>query len=129
MMMIEARQAERIRSFLRARIIYNNQNSTIECTVKNISSAGAKIELGNAMSIPDAFDLEIPQKGRTYRARLTWRDATAIGVRFVEDDAAPKRDTPPGKVERLEREVRRLKTVISHLTKRLEDLGQDVSVC
>ena len=129
MMMIEARQAERIRSFLRARIIYNNQNSTIECTVKNISSAGAKIELGNAMSIPDAFDLEIPQKGRTYRARLTWRDATAIGVRFVEDDAAPKRDAPPGKVERLESEVRRLKTVISHLTKRLEDLGQDVSVC
>ena len=125
MMMIEARRAERIRSFLRARIVYNNQNSTIECTIKNISPFGAKIELGNAMSIPDSFDLEIPQKGRSYRARLTWRSESAIGVEFIDDDPA-HRDAS-SKVERLETENRRLRTAVAQLTKRLEDLGQDVS--
>ena len=126
MMMIEARRAERIRSFLRARIVYNNHSSTIECTVKNLSPFGAKIELGNAMSIPDSFDLEIPQKSRTYRARLTWRSDIAIGVEFIEDEAV-QRNISSGKVERLEGEIRRLRTVISQLTKRLEDLGQDIS--
>ena len=126
MMMVEARRAERIRSFLRARIVYNNHSSTIECMVKNISPFGAKIQLGNSTSIPNSFDLEIPQKGRTYRARLAWRTETAIGVEFVDDEPA-HRDASPGKVERLESEIRRLRKVISQLTKRLEDLGQDVS--
>ena len=126
MMMIEARRAERIRSLLRARIVYNNQNSTIDCTVKNISHSGAKIELGNTMSIPNAFDLEIPQKGRTYRARLAWRDENAIGVEFIEDEAA-HREAFLGKVERLESEVRRLRAIVAQLTKLLEDLGQDVA--
>ncbi len=126
MMMIEARRAERVRSFLRARIIYNNQNSTIDCTIKNFSLHGAKIELNDTMSIPNSFDLEVPQKGRTYRARLSWRDKTSIGVEFIEDEPA-HRDVGRGKVERLESEVRRLRSVIRELTKRLEDLGQDVS--
>ena len=55
------------------------------------------------------------------------RDATAIGVAFVEDEPV-HRDMSSSKAARLESEVRRLKTVISQLTKRLEDLGQDVSV-
>ena len=126
MMMIEARRAERIRSFLRARILYNNHNSTIDCTIKNFSPYGAKIDLANTTSIPELFDLEIPQKGRTYRARLSWRDKTAIGVEFVEDEPV-HRETSHAKVERLETEVRKLRSVIMQLTRRLEDLGQDVS--
>ena len=126
MMMIEARRAERTRSFLRARIIYNNRNSTIECIVKNFSPFGAKIELDNAMSIPNAFDLETPQKGRTFRSRLAFRNETSIGVEFIEDEVETG-DRAQSKVERLENEIRRLRTVIFKLTKRLEDLGQDVS--
>ena len=126
MMMIEARRAERIRSFLRARIIFNNQNTTIDCTIKNISAYGAKIDLTDAMSIPDFFHLEVPQKGRTYRARLSWRDQTAIGVEFIEDEPVT-RDGVDKKVERLERENRLLRNSVMQLTKRLEDLGQDVS--
>ena len=36
------------------------------------------------MTIPGAFELEVPQKGRTYRARLTWRDERSIGVEFLD---------------------------------------------
>ena len=126
MMMIEARRAERVRSFLRARIIFNNQNSTIDCTIKNFSAFGAKIDLAETTTIPDAFDLEVPQKGRTFRARLSWRDQNAIGVEFVEDEPVT-RDGTDKKVERLERENRMLRNSIAQLTKRLEDLGQAVS--
>ena len=124
-MMVEARQGERVRALLRARIIFNNRNSTIDCTIKNISSTGAKIELSNCASVPAEFDLEVPQRGRTYRARIVWRDASAVGVTFFEDAAA--KQPVETNLERLKTENRHLKAVVATLTKRLEDLGQDVS--
>ena len=120
MMMAEARRAERVRSFLRARIVFNNSNTTIECTIKNISAGGAKIELGNAMSIPETFDLEIPQKGRMHRARLSWRNDTAIGVEFVDDEPAR---FERGELERLRQENRTLRETVAKLSTRLRQLG------
>ena len=125
MMMLEARQGERVRALLRARIIFNNQNSTIDCTIKNISACGAKIELDNTASVPAEFDLEVPQRARTYRARIVWRDAVACGVTFVE--AAAAKEPADTSLERLRKENRQLKATVAALTKRLEDLGQDVS--
>ena len=126
MMMVEARQGERVRALLRARIIFNNQNSTIDCTIRNISTSGAKIELGNTASVPAEFDLEIMQRGQIYRARIVWRDVAALGVTFIEANAA----TQPAdmSVERLKKENRQLRATIAMLSKRLEDLGQDVRV-
>ena len=87
MTMAEARRDERVRAFLRARICFNNNASTIDCTVKNISASGAKIEMSSAVSVPSEFDLDVPQKGRIYRARLMWRDASSLGVQFVDRSA------------------------------------------
>ena len=124
MMMVEARQGERVRALLRARIIFNNRNSTIDCLIKNISTSGAKISLGNTISVPSEFDLEVPQRARTYRARIVWRDAEALGVTFIEGE--PAREPVDMGVERLRMENRQLKATVAALTKRLEDLGLDV---
>lgn len=121
MMMVEARRAERVRSFLRARIAFNNGSTTIECTIKNISANGAKIEIGNTMSIPETFDLEIPQKGRTHRARLSWRNDTAIGVEFIGDEPV---HVERREIERLKIENRALHDRVAKLTRRLEQFGQ-----
>ena len=127
MTMVEARKAERARAFLRARIVFNNMNSTIDCTIKNISVTGAKIELSNTITIPTEFDLDIPARGRVYRARLMWRDSDAIGVAF-EDTPAAAAEQDLSRIEKLDRENRKLKQAVATLTKRLVDLGQDVSL-
>ncbi len=126
MTMVEARQGDRVRALLRARIIFNNRNSTIDCTIRNISPTGAKIALGNTTSVPAEFDLEVPQRARTYRAQIVWRDAEALGVRFIEGE--PATESADTSLERLKKENRHLKAVVAMLTKRLEDLGQDVSL-
>ena len=125
MTMVEARRAERVRSFLRARIMFNHNNSTIDCVVKNLSTTGAKLEVASTISIPSEFDLDIPQKGRVFRVRMMWRDATSLGVQFIAGTA--EQDAPETRLEKLERENRKLKSMVATLTKRLEDLGQDVS--
>ena len=126
MTMIDVRQDERVRSFLRARILFNNHNTTVECIVKNISASGAKIDVNNSISIPSEFDLDIPQKGKIYRAKMMWRDTVSIGVSFVEAVAEPAAEVDP-EIKRLKRENQKLKTQLAMLKKRLEDLGQDVT--
>ena len=125
MMMVEARRSERVRSFLRARILFNNSASTIDCTIKNISAHGAKIEIVHSLSVPSEFDLEVPQRGRTYRARMMWRAADSIGVEFVEQGATS--ENAQATIQRLEAENRKLRSSVAQLTKRLEDLGQIVN--
>src|SRR4051794_41805517 len=79
----EARQSERRRSLLRARISFNGGNSTIECLSRNVSAHGMRLELAESLSVPGEFDLEVPRKGRSSRARLVWRGDGMIGVAFV----------------------------------------------
>ncbi len=125
MMMVEARRSERVRSFLRARILFNNGASTIECMIKNISTHGAKIEIAHSLSVPTEFDLEVPQRGRTYRAKMMWRAADSIGVEFADQGGTS--ENAQATIQRLEAENRKLRGSVNLLTKRLEDLGQTVS--
>jgi hypothetical protein len=128
MQMVESRKSERVRSFLRAKIIFNNRNSTFDCIVRNISETGAKLEVGDSASIPSQFDIEIPQKGRTYRAQILWRDARSMGVAFILPDAQQGvvSTARESELERLERENRKLRGAVADLTKRLESFGQAV---
>ena len=130
--MEEMRQAERMRAFLRAQIVFNNRMSTIDCTIKNISQTGAKVALSDTLTLPTEFEIDIPQKGRSHRARLVWRDKEAIGIEFLDartaaaNAPAPQRaTTPEQRVYELELQNAELKAKIRLLRKRLEDLGQD----
>jgi hypothetical protein len=124
--MPHARRSERLKSLLRAKIIFNSGSSTIECLIRNVSAHGMRLEIGETLSIPGEFDLEVPQKGRTYRARLVWRGEGMIGVAFVPANAEPIR--AEGDLQRLERENAELRTQLRQLTERLQELGQLPSV-
>lgn len=130
--MQEHRATERVRSFLRAQIVFNNRMTTIECIIKNYSAAGAKIALNDTLAVPTEFDVYIPAKQRNHHARLVWRDKDAIGVNFIEaGDAAEKKPTTSVGVDRvreLELQNAELKSRIRELSKRLEDLGQDPNI-
>jgi PilZ domain len=84
--MPEARGSQRTRTLLGAKIIFNDRASVIDCVVRNISSSGAELALAaGAMGVPDNFELHIPSKCCSHRARLVWRDADGIGVVFYPD--------------------------------------------
>jgi len=130
--MEEMRQSERVRSFLRAQIVFNNRMSTIDCIIKNISPTGAKVALNDTLAVPTEFEIDIPQKGRTHRARLVWRDKESIGVEFMEPKPAAAPAPPPTPVinhehllGELQLENAELKVKIRRLRKRLEELGHD----
>jgi hypothetical protein len=80
--MDDKRTGGRTKSFLRGQIVFNNRMSTMDCLVRDISANGAKLMLAQGLALPDVFELVIPQKGETLRARLSWRRGEEIGVAF-----------------------------------------------
>jgi hypothetical protein len=79
----DLRSSGRLRALLSARIVFNNRSTTVECAVRDISETGARIALSPHVTIPNEFDLEMPQKGRRLRAKVVWRDVEGCGVQFL----------------------------------------------
>ncbi|GJD32445.1 hypothetical protein PMNALOAF_3718 [Methylobacterium adhaesivum] len=86
--MSEHRREVRQRTFLKGRIHFNKGASSMDCLVRDMSASGARLALSETTTLPDAFDLYIPQKEKTYRSTLAWRRDGSIGVTFL-DEAAP----------------------------------------
>jgi PilZ domain len=80
----DLRTSQRVRSFLKATVVFNNRSSTLDCTLRDSSESGAKLLFAAHVPIPDEFDLEIPLKARKHRARVMWRTQDSCGVRFLE---------------------------------------------
>ncbi|WP_375408456.1 PilZ domain-containing protein [uncultured Methylobacterium sp.] len=86
--MSEHRRETRQRTFLKGRIIFNNGASSMDCLVRDMSMSGARLALSQSAVLPEAFDLYIPQKERTYRSSLRWRRSDGIGITFADTGAA-----------------------------------------
>ena len=64
-----------------ARIVFNAGRSTINATVRNVSSRGAKLQVTSVVGIPDTFDLLLDGHARQ-PCRVVWRTLKELGVEF-----------------------------------------------
>ena len=67
---------------LKAGHIAFNRAGTIDCRVRNLSPAGACLEVANQAGIPDDFTLVIDSDHVTQACHVIWRTATRMGVEF-----------------------------------------------
>ena len=77
---IEKRVARRHRVLKGATIAYGGNG--LACTVRNLSSSGAAIELASAVSLPPSFMLVIEADQFMRRCRAVWSSERHIGVTF-----------------------------------------------
>ena len=61
---------------------FNERGSTMDCVVRNISERGACVELDQAAKPPQEMNLTIARKGRSFLAKLIWRQANKVGLAF-----------------------------------------------
>jgi len=83
--MVERRKVVRSRTFLGGVIAFNRRQSSMDCCVRNMSAAGAKVTFTNTSVVPDQFDLKIAHKERSFRARMAWRGVNEAGVTFLAE--------------------------------------------
>ncbi|QRM28599.1 PilZ domain-containing protein [Microvirga sp. VF16] len=90
------RQARRFPTHHPAQIMLGPE-AMISCTVKDISTGGAKIAVKRHMDLPESFELYIAAHDlQVRRARVCWRHGDFAGVAFSaeETDSAPAMPVP-----------------------------------
>jgi len=113
--MQDRRQSVRDKVFYGAVAEINERGSTMDCVVRNISEGGACVEFGDAVHLPEEMNLSVARKGRSFLARLIWRQANKVGLAF----RIMTSDTP---VSDLDERVRRSEIKKRQLQRRINDL-------
>jgi hypothetical protein len=54
----------------------------IDCTIRNLSSTGAALEVINQAGIPEQFTLVVAGDGLNQPCHIVWRKGSRIGVTF-----------------------------------------------
>jgi PilZ domain len=124
----EARRSKRARTFLQARISYGDGAISTECTVNQLSDIGARINIAGSIALPDMFDIIIPQKGASRRAKLVWRKDDQVGVDFFDEretPSAPAAEDYAGRIKMLEAENAKLRGQIGALLQQVHRLTED----
>lgn len=80
--MQERRQIPRHRTFKGGSISFD-RFAGIDCVVRNLSPAGACLELECPGSLPDQFSLIIRPENVRRSCQLIWRGENRLGVRFA----------------------------------------------
>jgi PilZ domain len=120
---VETRRS--IRVVLQARASYGDGAISTQCTVNELSDASARISIASSFSLPETFDISIPQRGISCRAKLIWRRGDQAGIEFLEaDPALSVTSDPVARIKTLETENAKLKAQIGFLLQQVQRLTE-----
>jgi uncharacterized small protein (DUF1192 family) len=117
----ERRTSRRTKSFLRGVVYVSRERGALSCLIRDLSDKGARIIFSDAVTLPDVFELHIPQREETLRAKVRWRHGQEVGLAFVSagqshsDDAKLSEPEVAQRVAMLEAEIASLRTMLKRL--------------
>jgi len=76
------RTHRRMRTLKAGRAIFNGGYASFECSIKDLSTGGARLQFGDATGIPQNFELLILTDGVRKPCTVRWRRGNQIGVSF-----------------------------------------------
>jgi hypothetical protein len=78
--MVETRRETRHRVLKAGSISFSG--GAIDCTVRNLSTTGAALDVTSQTGVPEKFTLAVPGDALHLPCHVVWRKAYKIGVRF-----------------------------------------------
>ena len=95
--MADNRSVKRWASCLKGRIRAKD-GRVFDCLVRDFSASGARVQVSGAVALPGTFELFMPLKQSTFRARVRWRGEREIGLAFDNPDLATPGDPVQAKL-------------------------------
>jgi len=80
--MQERRETTRTRVLRGAKLILGT-SSVIDVVVRNVTNAGARVQIANTVELPEAFALTFDGGLSVRSCRTVWRTITETGVQFL----------------------------------------------
>lgn len=81
---VNRRLGERSRVNKRAKLILPHLNATIDCTVLDVSSTGARLRINSSLVAPEEFELMLPHQAHRRQVKVRWRRQKELGVEFMD---------------------------------------------
>jgi len=79
--MDEHRISPRRRVLKSGQIAFSDRVPKLDCTVRNVSETGARLQVSTTFGMPTSFGLHI--EGVHHACRVVWRTDTRLGVAFM----------------------------------------------
>ena len=122
---VKPRSSTRVRTFLKARLVFNDGNSSLDAVIRDLSDSGARLQVGDSVALPDRFDVYIAKKDETRRARIRWRTKEELGISFEDSVASIPPPQPPSsdmtqRISQLEAEVAALSHLVEEMRAELQ---------
>lgn len=80
--MDENRRAPRQRVLKAGKILYGGGSIAIDCTIRNLSETGARLQVPTSVAIPDRFEFVETASGKRRSVTVAWRKGELMGIRF-----------------------------------------------
>jgi hypothetical protein len=90
----------RVRTFLGGKLIFGAHDLTADCTVRNLTARGAKVQTVMASTLSRELWLVVVKQGVAYRATVAWRRDDEVGLKFTSKHDLSKDDDPDLKIAR-----------------------------
>jgi len=128
--MVEKRANRRQKTLLHGFVYYDGSPCAVECVVREVSEAGARLKFELPPAPAESFELDIPLRGRKLRAEVKWQRGNEMGVTFEDSAEAALAPTPPAappasneemglRLVRLEGEIAALQRLVKRLRKKI----------
>jgi hypothetical protein len=83
--MIERRAHPRHKTFIKGRIYFNNRLSSMDCIVRDVGEQGGRLEFSESVTLPNVFELYLPNKDEYFQAHVIWRKGHDIGIAWTPE--------------------------------------------
>jgi PilZ domain len=81
----DGRIAKRLRVLKSAKIIFNRNQSIVDCAIRDLSATGAKVICTAPVHIPDIVRILFTQDNTIRDAKVMWRKDEFLGLHFTSD--------------------------------------------
>ncbi len=81
------RIGERSRVNKRGKLVLPHLNATIDCTILDVSSTGARLRINSSLVAPEEFELLLPYQAHGRQVKVRWRQQKELGVEFTDQPA------------------------------------------
>jgi len=120
--MKERRTLVRRKTLFKGRIYFNNRLSSMDCIVRDVTANGARLEFSENVTLPEVFELYLPNKDEYFRARVISRRGSQLGISWKPEDNNERAEQ--GADSPLADRLAKLEHAVAVLQKRLDALQE-----
>lgn len=121
--MTERRSLVRHKTFIKGRIYFNNRLSSMDCIVRDVSANGGRLEFSESVTLPNAFEIYLPNKDEYFRAKVEWRKGNNLGISWSPEQISKSWPENDSRTERpIGDRVTKLEHEVAALQRRLDAL-------